>query len=161
MASEFNKQFFFIPSERKQIHSVIHSSCVRLAKSLLGKRPDNKHALIPITAMGYIAILGESRILFANLKDEIDMNGQHGLLVSLAWQPHIAEHEDLSIQHIPMNLTYYGHPANLKNLQQQLTGEFYKALMLIDKKYEGMPLPSTDIELIDLSEQFSLPSGKA
>lgn len=151
MGSQASKTYFFIPPESSRATSVIHSSCLRLAKSILGKSRDGDTALVPIEALDYIAIIAGTHIYFAGLADEQDSDGRRGLTVSMCWQPHLPEDEDINIQHIPMDLVYFSPAESLPNLQQQLTGEFYKALMLIDKQYAGQKLPASVIEMIKVS----------
>lgn len=47
-----------------------------------------------------------------------------------------------------MDIIFYGE--NRSDIQQQLTGEFYKALMLLDEKYKEKIIPTEAMKIIDL-----------
>ncbi len=147
MASSSNKLVFFLPREKKRISTLIHSSCMRLAKNLLNKSR-NGIVLVPIEAMDFVAVIKGSRLYFAE-SDKQSQTGQLGMPIQLGWIPHLPENEVLSIQHLPMDLVLFSEQQDLHEMQQKLTGEFYRAMMLLDEKYAGQFLPVSEVEMVE------------
>ena len=145
MASESKKLFFFIPREKSRQPTVIHRSCMRLARNLLSKSR-NGMVTVPIEALEFIAVIKDDRLYFAETEKR-NNTGRLGLQVCIGWEPHLPENEDTAIQHLPMDLVLYKEGQELNELQQKLTGELYRAMMLLDQQYSGQFLPSVDIEI--------------
>jgi len=146
MGSDINKRTFFLPEAVKSRQGVIHSSCVRLSQYLL-ERSHGQSLLVPIEAMNYLAILQKDKLYFVDLNSHEQTENARGSQIVLSWQPHSPEEMDFNTQHLPVELTCYSNPIaetdkNLEQIQQQLTGEFYKALMLLDSKFSGQKIPS-------------------
>ena len=154
MASDTNKRTFYLPPVVKNRHTVVHSSCVRLSQNLL-QRSSSKSLLVPIEAMHMLAILDRNKLYFADLQARHSHANQLGDIIILSWTPHLAEAPDINNQHIPMELTCHSTPiaakTDLNKMQQQLTGEFYKALMLLDKQFSGQKIPVAPFEIKPIS----------
>ena len=123
-------QTFFLPKAISEQHSVIHASCYRLSLSVL-RRAEHEPVPVLIEKLHYTALITDSNIYFA---DNSDMQ------IKISWHLHLAEARDVNEQHIPMKVVFYEN--GLDQLQQQLTGEYYKTLMLVDEKYQTDLIPS-------------------
>ena len=123
-------QTFFLPEANSEQHSVIHASCYRLSLSVL-RRAEHEPVPVLIEKLQYTALITDSNIYFADNND---------MLIKISWHLHLAEARDINEQHIPMKVVFY--QDGLDQLQQQLTGEYYKTLMLVDEKYQTDVIPS-------------------
>ena len=105
-------------------------------------RAEKDLVVIPIEKLGMLAVISENKILFAELSSESE---QSAMPVKIGWEFLVAEDRDTNSQHLPMKTSFYSE--NLEELQQRLTGEFYKALMLADEKFRTTVIPAQDITL--------------
>ena len=131
-------QTFFLPEAISEQHSMVHASCYRLSLSML-RRAEHEPVPVLIDNLQYTALITDSNIYFA---DNSDMQ------IKISWHLHLAEARDVNEQHIPMKVMYYEH--GLEQLQQKLTGEYYKALMLMDEKYRTELIPSGNTRIQSL-----------
>jgi len=139
---------YILPREVSRQDSVIHDSCYRMAQSML-RRSDTEPALVPINTMGYDALIYDSVISFADTGKRVsssDTDDTEAHPIIITWQLHLAEDRDPRKQHIPMRVIL--HDKNLEKTQQRLTGEFYKALMLMDESYRDGLIPSVSVTVI-------------
>lgn len=143
-----NMTFFTSHAVSKQA-SVIHSSCYKLSQSML-RRSETEPAVIPIDNMGYLAAINENTLTFIDRSKTVSINEKQGFPVKIVWKLHLAEGRDSDDQHIPMDISFFDE--NLNETQQQLTGEFYKALMLMDESYRDNLIPSVKTEYVPLRE---------
>ena len=148
MPDSNNKAVYIVPPVIDEKASVVHSSCYRLALSIL-RRASHEPVSVPIDGMGYTALIYESRILFADNSASISHAEVSGYPVIMEWQFFIAEDRNQNDQHIPMQIRF--HSKDLTDTQQQLTGEFYKAMMHIDQQFSEEPIPSTLLEVISMN----------
>ena len=139
---------FFTRTEVSKQASVIHSSCYRLSQSML-RRSESEPAVIPIDKMNFLAAIDENTLTFIDRSQQIKQNDKEGYPVRITWKLHLAERRDNDDQHIPMDITYFDE--DLNETQQQLTGEFYKALMLMDESYRDELIPTVKTEYIQLN----------
>jgi hypothetical protein len=145
MADSNTKAVYIVPAVIDEKSSVVHSSCYRLALSILHRASDEP-VTVPIDSMGYTALIYENRILFSDNSSQINHDKVSGHMVTMEWQFFIAEDRNLNDQHIPMQIRF--HSNNLIDVQQQLTGEFYKAMMHVDQQFSGEVIPSAALDLI-------------
>ena len=139
---------YIVPPVIDEKASVVHSSCYRLALSIL-RRASNEPVTVPIDAMGYTALIYENRILFSDNSSMISHAEVSGHPVTMEWQFFIAEDRNHNDQHIPMQIRF--HSNDLSDTQQQLTGEFYKAMMHIDQQFSEEPIPSASLDVISIN----------
>jgi hypothetical protein len=109
------------------------------------RRAEQEPVAIPIDSLGYTALLTDSLIYFAENAAAQTGEGEIAGTIKISWHLHIAEARDVNDQHIPMKIIFYDN--GLQQLQQQLTNEFYKALMLMDESYRDNLIPSGLIEI--------------
>jgi len=147
MKSTDKQQFLFLPPEFSKESAVIHVSCYKLALIVLN-RSTFPHIIVPIEKLGYLAVIEPNAIWFTHNLSQTIHDHQTGRMINLSWHPHIAESRNELDQHIPMDIIFYGE--NRSDIQQQLTGEFYKALMLLDEKYKEKIIPTEAMKIIDL-----------
>ena len=139
---------YIVPPVIDEKASVVHSSCYRLALSIL-RRASNEPVTVPIDAMGYTALIYENRILFSDNSSMISHAEVSGHPVTMEWQFFIAEDRNHNDQHIPMQIRF--HSNDLSDTQQQLTGEFYKAMMHIDQQFSEETIPSSSLDVISIN----------
>lgn len=144
MLSHEKTRFYYLPKALTEQASVIHASCYRLALSML-RRADHEPVPVPVNSLDYTALLTDEDVFFADNQATETRHGETGSLIRLSWHLHLAEARDITVQHIPMKVVYYHH--EMEKLQQQMTGEFYKALMLMDKQYGDRLIPSGNIHI--------------
>ena len=132
---------FYLPKIVSHTSSMVHSSCYKLSMGILN-RAEKDLVVIPIEKLGMLAIIADNKIMFTEENTE---SGREAIPVKISWEFLVAEDRDANSQHLPMHTTFYDH--GLEELQQRLTGEFYKALMLIDEKYRDTVIPAQEIEL--------------
>lgn len=145
MKTQNELQTFLLPGKVTEQSSVIHSSCYRLSLSML-RRAEQQPVAVPIDSLGCIALITETEIFFAKPRQQDEAVKNADARIKISWHLHLAEARDVNDQHIPMRIIFYDH--GLEQLQQQLTGEFYKALMLMDESYRDNLIPSGDIEIM-------------
>ena len=138
------KQTFLLPENISEQTSVIHASCYRLSLSLL-RRSEQDIVSVPIENLNLIGLVTDSAIFFADASDRTAEQGEISGKIRISWHLHIAEQRDVNEQHIPMKVVFYDH--NLENLQQKLTGEYFRALMLMDECYRDKPIPPCSIQI--------------
>jgi hypothetical protein len=148
MPDSTKKTVYIVPPIIDEKASVVHSSCYRLALSIL-RRASHEPVTVPIDAMGYTALIYENRILFADNSASINHAELSGYPVIMEWQFFIAEDRNYNDQHIPMRIRF--HSDDLNDTQQQLTGEFYKAMMHIDQQFSEEPIPSASLDVISMN----------
>ncbi|NNJ90174.1 MAG: hypothetical protein HKP55_00745 [Gammaproteobacteria bacterium] len=148
MPDSNKKTVYIVPPVIDEKASVVHSSCYRLALSIL-RRASHEPVTVPIDAMGYTALIYENRILFADNSASINHAKLSGYPVIMEWQFFIAEDRNHNDQHIPMQIRF--HSDDLTDTQQQLTGEFYKAMMHIDQQFSAEPIPSASLDVISMN----------
>ena len=148
MPDSNEKNVYIVPPVIDEKTSVVHSSCYRLASSILS-RAQNAPVAVSIDNMNYTALIYENKILFADNSAMINRAEASGHPVTMEWQFFIAEAPDLNEQHIPMRIAF--HDNDLHDVQQQLTGEFYKSMMQIDQQYSHEIVPSAALDVISLN----------
>ena len=141
MTSSLNSYHFYIPKTLSHASTMVHSSCYKLSMGIL-IRAEKDQVVIPIDKLGMLAVISDNKIMFTQQKPE---SQQHAIPVQISWDFLVAEDRDANSQHLPMNTTFF--EENLEELQQRLTGEFYKALMLVDEKYRDKAIPAQEIEI--------------
>ena len=148
MPDSNKKTVYIVPPVISEKASVVHSSCYRLALSIL-RRASSQPVSVPIDAMGYTALIYENRILFSDNSSMISHADVSGHPVTMEWQFFIAEDRNHNDQHIPMQIRF--HSDDLSDIQQQLTGEFYKAMMHIDQQFSEELIPSASLDVISIN----------
>ena len=146
MQNTETNQTFLLPNNVSEQTSVIHASCYRLSLSL-SRRAEHDMVSVPIDNLGLVGIITDSAIFFADVSDTATSEGDISGIIKISWHLHIAEERDINEQHIPMKIVFYDD--DLENLQQKLTGEYYRALMLMDESYRNSPIPSGNIKIIN------------
>ncbi|MEJ2213556.1 MAG: hypothetical protein P8Y20_05710 [Gammaproteobacteria bacterium] len=141
MISSTRSYSFYTPQPLSSASSMVHSSCYKLSMSILN-RAEEDLVVIPIEKLGMLAVISENKILFAQQSSGSE---QTVMPVKIGWKFLVAEDRDSNSQHLPMKTSFYSE--NLEELQQRLTGEFYKALMLADEKFRTTVIPAQDITL--------------
>jgi len=141
---------FFLPKKALEKSTVIHASCYRLSLSIF-RRAEHDPVAVPIESLHCTALLTDSEIFFADNQRTLESDGMKGHPVIISWHLHLAEARDMNEQHIPMKTIFY--QEHLEEFQQQLTGEFYKALMLMDQSYRDGPIPTQHIQIESLDKQ--------
>jgi hypothetical protein len=139
---------FIIPPAVDEKSSMVHSSCYRLALNILSRAEQEPVAII-IEKMHYTALIYEEKICFADNSRTILHSGKKAHPVTMEWRFLIAEDRNSNEQHIPMMLRF--HENNLSQVQQELTGEFYKAMMDTDERFSHEIIPSQKLDVISLS----------
>ena len=150
MKNTHDSNIFFLPQKALEKSNVIHSSCYRLSLSIL-RRAEHDPVAVPIEKLNCTALITDSEIFFADNNRTIESEGMKGHPVMISWHLHLAEARDISEQHIPMKTIFY--EDNLEEFQQQLTGEFYKSLMLMDQSYRDGPIPVIENQIKSLDTQ--------
>lgn len=150
MKNTQNSEIFFLPQKTLEKSNVIHSSCYRLSLSIL-RRAEHDPVAVPIENLHCTALITDSEIFFADTKRTLEADDMKGYPIIISWHLHLAEARDISEQHIPMKTIFY--EENLEEFQQQLTGEFYKSLMLMDQSYRDGPIPVSENQIISLDKQ--------
>lgn len=148
MPDSNTKAVYIVPTVIDEKASVVHSSCYRLALSIL-RRASHEPVTVPIDAMGYTALIYENRILFSDNSSLISHAEVSGHPVTMEWQFFIAEDHNHNTQHIPMQIRF--HSDDLSDIQQQLTGEFYKAMMHFDQQFSEQAIPSAALDVISIN----------
>ncbi|MGD2119149.1 MAG: hypothetical protein PVG66_12370 [Chromatiales bacterium] len=148
--SSLHQQILFLPARFARESALIHTSCYNLAQSIL-ERSELPYVPVSIDSMQYLAIIELNDIWFADTSSRISHDDQPGYRIMLSWHPHLAESRSEQDQHIAMEVTYYA--PELEQLQQRLTGEFYKALMLLDAKFPQTTVPSQPYSIVPLTNQ--------
>lgn len=150
MKNTQDPKIFFLPAKALEKSTVIHSSCYRLSLSIL-RRAEHEPVAVPIENLHCTALITDSEIYFADNNRTLEADGVKGHPIMISWHLHLAEARDISEQHIPMKTIFYEN--NLEEFQQQLTGEFYKALMLMDQSYRDGPIPVIQNQIKNLEKQ--------
>lgn len=138
---------YFLPKALDHRSSMVHSSCYRLSLSIL-RRATNDPVCIPIDSLNMEAIITENKIWFAENQPTMKRHDETGKKILICWEFYVAEARNSNDQHIPMKIIFY--QPGLEELQNKLTGDFYKALMLVDQQHSETPIPAEDIRFIDL-----------
>lgn len=139
------ENLFIIPPPVSEKDSVVHSSCYRLALSIV-RRSATEPVLVAIDNLHYSALLFDDHILFADNSRQLQVNQRNATPVTMEWQFFIAEKRDNNEQHIPMKIRF--HSTGLDTVQQQLTVSFYEAMMQIDQLYADNVIPSQPVEVM-------------
>jgi len=148
MPESNQKPVYIVPPVIDEKASVVHSSCYRLALSIL-RRATDEPVTVPIDEMGYTALIYDNRILFSDNSSMISQAGVSGHPVTMEWKFFIAEDRNQNDQHIPMQIRF--HSDDQSDVQQQLTGEFYKAMMHIDQQFSEQPIPAASLDVISMN----------
>lgn len=141
MTNPANSYHFYIPKTFSNMSSMVHSSCYKLSMGILN-RAEKDQVVIPIEKLGMLAVITDNKIMFTQQTADAE---QDVIPIQISWEFLVAEDRDASSQHLPMNTSFFAE--NLEELQQRLTGEFYKALMLADEKYRDKVIPAQEIEI--------------
>ena len=141
MSTAIASYHFYLPKTLNHSSSMVHSSCYKLSMNILN-RAEKDRVVIPIEKLGMLAVISANKIMFTPATSEASRDA---IPVKISWEFLVAEARDVNSQHLPMHTSF--HDNNLEELQQQLTGEFYKALMLADEKYRDSAIPAQKIEL--------------
>lgn len=139
---------YFITPVIESHASMVHSSCYRLALSML-RRADKEPAVVHIESMNYTALIFENSIYFVNESNTMTHNGESGHPVCIEWQFLLAEARNTNDQHIPMESRFY--TTNLAAVQQKLTVEFYNAMMHADELHQDGVIPTQEVNLVSLT----------
>lgn len=129
---------YFLPEKVAEQASVVHASCYRLSLSML-RRAEHEPVAVPVDNLHFTGLITDSEIHFA---DNSDMQ------IKISWHLHLTEARDVNDQHIPMKVIFY--EQDLEQLQQRLTGEYYKALMLMDENYRDSLIPSGNSQIVPI-----------
>jgi len=148
MPDTHQKPVYIVPPVIDEKASVVHSSCYRLALSIL-RRATDEPVTVPIDGMGYTALIYENRILFSDNSFMIRHDEVSGHPITMEWQFFIAEDRNQNDQHIPMQIRF--HSDDQTDVQQQLTGEFYKAMMHIDQQFSEETIPAASLDVISIN----------
>lgn len=145
MQSTETKQTFLLPKSISEQASIVHASCYRLSLSML-RRAEHEMVCVPIDSLNLKGLITDSAIFFADTHEADTEAGKINGKIKISWHLHLAEERDINEQHIPMKVIFYDN--GLENLQQQITGEYYRALMLMDESYRNNLIPSGNIQII-------------
>lgn len=148
MQNTEESNIFFLPQKALEKSTLIHASCYRLSLSIF-RRAEHDPVAVPIESLDCTALITDSEIFFTDNQRTIESDGMTGHPVIISWHLHLAEARDINEQHIPMKTIFY--QEHLEEFQQQLTGEFYKALMLMDQSYRDglIPVQHNQIKSLD------------
>ena len=149
MNTTLQAQIFFLPTAITHQAALLHSSCFNLAHNLL-QRSDLPYVVVPIPGMQYLAIVEAGDIWFVDSEQQTSELNPNGKLITLSWHPHLAESRSSLDQHIPMDVVFYA--PGLEQVQQRLTGEFYKGLMLLDAEYSQTTIPTQPMIIMPLEK---------
>ena len=126
-------QSFFTPDDFFCQKSTLLSKAYNLAHVLLN-RSESSHLFVPIRSLQYLAIIEKNTFWFVDSQAYAVRGDEGGRLIRVSWQPVIDTNQREGLtQHMNCRVIFYGE--DMSEIQTRLSGEFYKAMQLIDQRH--------------------------
>lgn len=143
----FSQQTFFLPQSCAQKSSMVAAETYNLAHTLLN-RSDSTYVFVPIRSMQYLAIIEGHDIWFVDSQAYAVSQNEGGRLITISWHTDSTIERKALNENFPLKVVFY--QANMGDIQLRLTGEFHKAMLLMDERYRDQQIPDEGARIIHL-----------
>lgn len=139
---------FFTPEQFLCRQERLLAQVYNLAHVLL-KRTPSDYLFVPIRRLQYLAIVEQTAFRFVDSLAYATRGNEGGRLITISWHPLLtAQQRDGLNQHVDCRVIFYG--KDMSEVQQRLSGEFYQAMQLLDRRYRDSNIPPEGAVILPL-----------